>query len=152
MSRLRLKNEVRVEEVGLEKIVEINNKIPEFDGEKLNFFEDRLRDKLHVSLLATINKQEAGYLVAYEKNKQKKEIYCWMAAVIPKFRRSGILSKLFEEVLAWADKNNFEKITIKTRNKRREMLHFLVKKGFIFEEVIKKDDPLENRIILSMKI
>ncbi len=49
----------------------------------------------------------------------------------------------------WAKRQGYSKLKIKTRNARREMLSFLVKNGFNFTEVEKKENIIENRINLE---
>jgi hypothetical protein len=49
----------------------------------------------------------------------------------------------------WARKNKFSKIRIKTRNKWRGMLAFLVDSGYLFMKVDGYSDVRENRIYLE---
>lgn len=52
----------------------------------------------------------------------------------------------------WAKKRGYTKIKIKTRNNRREMLHYLVKCGFCFYRVEEQENIGENRILLEKQI
>ena len=55
-------------------------------------------------------------------------------------------------VFSWAKDEGFSKITIKTRNNRREMINFLSKNDFNFMFVEQKEDVRENRIELEKDI
>lgn len=52
----------------------------------------------------------------------------------------------------WAKEKHYDKIKIKTRNNRREMLGYLVKYGFFFTEVVQHPNIDDNRILLEKKL
>lgn len=83
-----------------------------------------------------------------DKNKDKS-FYCWMAGVNPLYRRLGLLNNMMQYLGDWAKNNGYNKITIKTRNNRREMLAYLVKAGFNFVEVQPQLSIKDNRILLE---
>lgn len=51
-----------------------------------------------------------------------------------------------------AKENWYNKIRIKTRNNKRQMLAYLVKNWFNFVEVVKSEDINDNRILLEKMI
>ncbi|MBC8494839.1 GNAT family N-acetyltransferase [archaeon] len=140
-----------IREVSLDEIMNINGKIPEFEEEPRLKFETKLANKNHLLIAAYIEQQPAGYLIAYDKFGDGS-IYCWMAGVIPSFRKQGILSQLMDYQDQWAQSKGYNKIKIKTRNNRRSMLSFLVKNDFYFTEVNAGDTIEENRISLEKKL
>jgi len=150
---------VVVKEIACENIsfvIAINDNIPEFEGElgekySAEYFLDRISGKASVILIGSIGFVDAGYIVAYDKYSDGS-IYCWMAGVDIKFRRRSVLKNMMNYLFTWAEANGYSKVTIKTRNNRREMLRFLVKYGFNICGFKAKEDILENRILLEMSI
>ena len=72
-----------------------------------------------------------------------------MAGVDNNYRRLGALTALMNYQMNWAKKKGYNKLKIRTRNNRREMLSFLVKNGFNFVSVEQRDNITENRINLE---
>ncbi|MBI4150201.1 GNAT family N-acetyltransferase [Candidatus Woesearchaeota archaeon] len=141
-----------VKEVPIEEVVEVNKTIVEFrEPYTREQFEERYGDKEKLIIVAHINKQPAGYIVSYDRF-DDGSLYCWRAGVDPQFRRKGVLKALMDYQEQWARKHGYKKIKIKTRNKRREMLAYLVKYGFYFTEVIQHSAIEENRILLEKRI
>jgi len=141
-----------VKEVPIEEAVKVNATIAEF-GEKYpkEYFENRYRNKKKLIIVAYIGKQPAGYVVGYDKY-GNGSFYCWMAGVNPKFRRMGVLKVLINYQNRWAKKNGYRKIRVKTRNNRREMLAYLIRYGYYFTEVDRRENIEENRILLEKEL
>ena len=130
----------------------MNKNVIEFsDDVNLNkeYFENRYQNKEHVKIVAYLNDIPIGYIVGYDKFNDGESFYVWMAGVDYKYRRKGALTKLMQYQIDWAKRQGYSKLKIKTRNARREMLSFLVKNGFNFTEVEKKENIIENRINLE---
>ncbi len=143
---------IMVKEVPIEEAMKVDRKIAEFGGQcSKAFFERRYEGKERLILLATLDGKGAGYMISYDRYGDGS-LYCWLAGVDPEFRRRGILTAMMEYQESWARKRGYEKIKIKTKNSRREMLSYLVKCGFNFIEVAKKPKIEENRIILEKSI
>lgn len=143
---------ITVREAPIEDAVKVNSTITEFDERyPKEHFEERYAGKEKLILVAYVGKQPAGYVVAYDKLGDGS-FYCWMAGVNPAFRGKGILKAMMVHVERWAKAHGYGKISIKTRNNRREMLAYLVKYGFNFMEVEKHSDIADNRILLEKKI
>lgn len=140
---------IRIQEGLIETAVAVNKSITEFDqAYDRKYFEDRCASKEKLILIAYADNLPAGYMVAYDKNGDGS-FYCWMAGVDPLFRRQGILNRMMQYLFAWAQDHKYERITIKTRNNRREMLAYLVKAGFSFTGVESLDNTDDNRILLE---
>lgn len=138
-----------IKEDSIEVAVKVNATIVEFDKPyDKAYFEDRCRDSANLILVAYINNQPAGYMVSYDKNNDGS-FYCWMAGVDPLFRRLGLLNQMMQYLFDWAKNKSYSKITIKTRNNRREMLSYLVKSGFNFVEVQSQPSIEDSRILLE---
>ena len=110
----------------------------------------RLENKVHLILIAKIDKQMAGFKVGYAK--ENHTFYSWLGGVLPKYRKKGIANALMEAQENWARKKHFQLIEIKTRNCFKAMLIFSLKQNYFIKDVEKKDNPEQNRIILQKKI
>ena len=144
---------MKVLETSIENAMKVHAQIPEFT-ETLpdkKYFEERYNGKTHLILCAYENKTPVGYVIAYDKFADGS-FYCWMAGVIPEFRKHGALTALIKHLFIWAKDNGYEKIKIKTRNDKRDMLRFLVKNGFSFTDVEQRENINDNRIELEKDI
>jgi len=141
--------EIVVKEVLIEEAVKVNASIVEFDEPySKEYFEERYKGKEKLIIIAYLDNQPAGYMVGYDKFGDGS-FYCWMAGVSPKFRKKGVLKALMGYLEKWSKKKGYNKIKVKTRNNRREMLAYLVKYGFYFTEVDQRPEIKDNRILLE---
>ena len=145
--------EIIIKETSIKDVIGIHKRIPEFfetPADKL-LGSERYKDAKTLALMAYFGKEAVGYMVAYDKFRDKS-FYCWITGVIPAYRNHGVLASMMSYLFKWARLNGFSKIKIKTRNERREMLAFLVKRGFFFTSVEQRDDIKDNRICLERAI
>lgn len=141
-----------IAEAPIEDAVKVNSTIIEFDKPyNKTYFEKRYQNKGKLILVAKHEGQLVGYMVSYDRFKDGS-IYCWMAGVDPTFRRQGILTKMMKHLEKWAKTTGYRKITIKTRNNRREMLSYLIKSGFCIKELESRPDITDNRILFERDI
>ncbi|MFO8016023.1 MAG: GNAT family N-acetyltransferase [Candidatus Woesearchaeota archaeon] len=138
---------ITVKQTTLEQAMRVDGLIPEFGKQysEENALE-KTRGKDLLFLVAYSGENPAGYIIAYDRYSDGS-FYCWMAGVIPEFRGRGILKAMMAYLMGWAKKKGYDRIRIKTRNKRREMLNYLAKNDFDFLEIEKKDDVKEYRIL-----
>ncbi|MFK7979331.1 MAG: GNAT family N-acetyltransferase [Saprospiraceae bacterium] len=130
----------------LETVVEISQKIPEFDNPHgLLTYQQRLKDVPHIILVAYIAEKPAGFKVGYERDGY---FYSWMGAILPAYRRLGLARKLAERQEDWAKENGYPDVTFKTRNRLKSMLLFAIGRGFDIIEIQPKATIAEYRIIL----
>ncbi len=137
---------IEIRQTSLEKAVAIWKQIPEFDesGTAEAQAAEKLPGKTTLFLDAIVEGKPAGFLIGYDK--PDGSFYLWMIGVLPPFRRKGILKQLFSYAQEWAGERGFSKLSITTRNNRREMLSFLVKQGFNFTSVDAREKIGDNRI------
>lgn len=152
MTKKSVKKEaVTVNKVRINTAIAVHKQVSEFDKNYLDhFFEQRLVGRKHLITVAYLGKNPAGYMISYDD--RDGSVYCWMAGVIPEFRRNCALHAMMGFLENWALKNGFSKVKIKTRNKWRGMLTYLVKNGFLFTKVDGYEDVGENRIYLEKDI
>ncbi len=135
-----------IRETTLEEAAGIHNRVPEFERRELAYFYERTANKEKLVIVAYADDRPVGYLVGYDSD---GDFYCWLAGVLPEFRKNGILKSMMGYMYYWAKLRGYGKIKIKTRNKRREMLSYLVSNGFSFVKISRRVDPEENRILLE---
>lgn len=144
-----MEKNIKIKEDSIEVAVKVSAAITEFDKPyDKAYFENRYIDKANLILVSYVDNQPAGYMVSYDRNNDGS-FYCWMAGVDPLFRRLGLLNQMMQYLYDWAKSHGYKKITIKTRNNRREMLAYLVKSGFNFTEVQPQPSIDDNRILLE---
>ena len=143
-------NDIIVKEVSIEEAVKVNRNVIEFDGKDTTKedFEKRYVGKDNLIIVAYYKNIPIGYIIGYDRDNDGS-FYCWMAGVDNNYRRLGALTSLMNYQMNWAKNKGYNKLKIRTRNNRREMLSFLVKNGFNFVSVEQRDDITENRINLE---
>ena len=143
-------NDIIVREVPIDEAVKVNRNVIEFDGKdtKAEDFERRYQDKDKLIIVAYYKNIPIGYIIGYDRDNDGS-FYCWMAGVDNNYRRLGVLTTLMNYQMNWAKNKGYNKLKIRTRNNRREMLSFLVKNDFNFVSVEQRDDITENRINLE---
>ena len=143
-------NDIIVKEVSIEEAVKVNRNVIEFDGKDTTKedFEKRYVGKDNLIIVAYYENVPIGYIIGYDRDNDGS-FYCWMAGVDNNYRRLGALTSLMNYQMDWAKKKGYNKLKIRTRNNRREMLSFLVKNGFNFVSIEQRDNITENRINLE---
>lgn len=143
---------VTVTEAALEEVVSVNRTVAEFDAPMdVGYFTTRIGERQRLVLVAHVGHDAAGYLVSYDRD-QDGSLYCGWAGVNPDFRRQGVLSALMNYQTAWAKSSGYAKITVRTHNKHRSMLAYLVNAGFLFTAVVPKADTAENIIAVEKSL
>lgn len=147
-----MKKKICVREGDLDDVLRIHQNIVEFDEKypSKDFFLDRYKDLEHVIIIACYDDVPIGYMIGYMID--NNIFYCWLAGVDVNYRRNGALTLMFDYLKKWCMKREYKKISIKTRNKYRNMLLYLINNNWNFESVEKKDYILEYRINLSLDL
>lgn len=146
-------NSIIIQESSIENAIIVHASIPEFDktAADAEYFKERYRNKKHVIHIAYIEDKPIGYMISYDQF-EDDSIYCWMAGVNPSFRERGVLKKLMLTLEEWCKKNNIHTLHIKTSNKRRAMLTYLVKNGFNITEIITYPKIINYGMLLQKEI
>ena len=130
----------------IEDAINISMQIPEFQNpHPKKVYDERLKGKKHLILIAFENEKPIGFKVGYERN---DTFYSWMGGVLAEYRKSGVAKALATTQEDWARKNGFQTITFKTRNRLKGMLIFAMKNNFNIISVEPRDTLGEYRILL----
>ncbi|MEF3691989.1 MAG: GNAT family N-acetyltransferase [Candidatus Moraniibacteriota bacterium] len=149
---MQQKLKVAIKEGEIETALGVYLGMHEFSGfHRKEEIEDQLKNRQSLILTAYKNEMAVGFLIGYDKYLDGS-FYCWMLGVAPEFRRRGVLTQIMDYLSTWALKNNYEKITLKTRNNRREMLAYLVKSGFNIKNVEINPAIEEHKILFEKKL
>lgn len=143
---------IETRESPIEIATMVNETIIEFDEPyTIDHFQKRYKDKDHLIIASYINNQPVGYMISYDRFNDGS-IYCWMTGVNPVYRRKGVLKNMMAYLEKWAKSKGYSKISVKTRNQRREMLAYLIKSEFYLKEIETGDNIKDNRILFERKI
>lgn len=139
-----------VREGSIEEAVSLSRKIPELiNPHEVPVYEERLSEKPHLILIATVDQEPVGFKVGYERS---ATFYSWMGGVLPGFRQKGIAKLLAEEQEKWVIRHGYTTISFKTRNSHKGMLIFALKNGFNITGFISKNKIEDSRILLQKKL
>ena len=147
-----MEENIKIAEGEIDLAIEVHIEMHEFSGfYKREEIEDVYKNRNSLILTAYWEGEPVGFMLCYDKYKDGS-FYCWMTGVKPAFRRRGILTKMMEYVYGWALRNEYEKITLKTRNNRREMLAYLIKNGFNIKNMEINPAIEENKILFERSL
>lgn len=141
-----------VKETSLEESLKVFTKIPEWNRPEagtVDYCLKRINGRDNLILSAYVNNENVGYFIAYEEN---GDFYCWVAAIVPEYRRMGILKEMLNICTKYAKEHGYHKLTAKTMNNKRELLYFAVKNGWNFVKVVPMNNILENEIFIEKEI
>lgn len=123
---------VVIREGTIDEAMAVDRQIPEFhmvgDAYDRATYEDRLRDRPKLILVAEVRGDFAGFKVGYEEDPQT--FYSWLGGVVPEFRRTGVANALRERQEAWARSSGYERIRVKSMKRFPQMLRLLVSAGY----------------------
>jgi ribosomal protein S18 acetylase RimI-like enzyme len=132
--------------------MDLSKQIPEFENPfSLSEYENRCSGVTHLSLIAEIENQPAGFKIGYDRFKDGS-FYSWMGGVRAEFRRNEIARELADYQENWAKENGFKYIKLKTRKKHTAMIAFSMDRGFSITAKEPKKDPNETRIWMEKKL
>ncbi|MEM6877328.1 MAG: GNAT family N-acetyltransferase [Bacteroidota bacterium] len=134
-----------IREATIQEVFEFSHQV--FDPpQPIAAYHDRLSNVPHLLLIAETSEGKAvGFKVGYER---EGYWYSWFGGVHPEHRRTGIASALADAQDTWAKSKGYPHVSCKTRNNRREMLAWCIKRGFRIIEVGPREDVDEYRIHL----
>ena len=139
---------ITVQTASFSELDEVHRKIPEFpDRIAHGFYEQNLKHRLFLALVAEVNHEVAGFKVAYQ-SESPEVLYSWMGGVLPEFRKTGVANALAEYQENWAKENGFKRVFFKTRNRFPAMIKFGLSRNFKIIEVLQKGGVQDYRIVM----
>lgn len=139
----------KIRSASLDELLWMHQQIPEFPGKaSLDFYEDRLKHRLYLALVAEKEGELIGFKVGFQSDTPDR-FYSWMGGVRPEFRKLGIADALADFQENWAVEHGFTSIFFKTRNRFPAMIYLGLKRGFKILEVIPKGGVEDYRIVMG---
>ncbi|WP_187380186.1 GNAT family N-acetyltransferase [Vibrio mimicus] len=134
-----------VREGSLNEVTQIVAKISEFaKSENEQSLQARLADKPSLVLVAEKDGELLGFKMGYALD--SGTFYSWFGGVAPVARGHGVAQRLLEVQEAWALKQGYERIKVKSRNQFPAMLRLLIRNNYLIEDYEKKESLIESRI------
>lgn len=134
------------------ELLRVHVQIPDFPGKaSLEFYTERLKDRLFLALVAEKDGELLGFKVGYLRD-TIDVFYSWMGGVRPEFRRHGVADALADFQENWARERGFRSIYFKTRNRFPAMISFGLTRGFRIVNVLPKGGVEDYRIVMSKKL
>jgi GNAT superfamily N-acetyltransferase len=144
--------EYQIRQASPAELLWVHERIPEFPGKaSLEFYTERLKHRLHLSLVAERDGELLGFKVGYQSD-TPDTFYSWMGGVRPAFRKLGIAEALAEYQENWAREKGFKSVFFKTRNRFPAMITFGLGRGFKIIEVIPKGGVEDYRVVMWMEL
>lgn len=141
-----------IREASPAELLWVHARIPEFPGKaSLDFYTDRLKDRLHLALIAEKEGELLGFKVGYQDD-SSDTFYSWMGGVRPEFRKLGIANALAAYQENWAIERGYKQIYFKTRNRFPAMISFGLKRGFKIVQVIRKGGVEDYRVVMKKEL
>jgi GNAT superfamily N-acetyltransferase len=143
---------LQLREASLAELFWLHERIDEFPGKaSLSFYEDRLRHRLSLALVALWDGDLAGFKVGHQ-SELPEQFYSWMGGVRPEFRRKGIATALAVEQERWAKEAGFRAVFFKTRNRFPGMVQFGIERGFKVVDLLPKGGVEDYRIVMRKEL
>lgn len=134
----------------LEDVMLILEQIPEFENPpSTEEILDRISHKPHLILTAYSQDQVIGFKIGYERN---GDLYSWLGAILPKYRRQGVAASLSAYQEEWARNYGYTRIWMKTRNQFPEMLILAINRDFKVIGFESRKEISQHRIVLAKSI
>lgn len=103
--------------------------IPEFQRvHPAEQFQARLEGRPFLALLAYQDDGIAGYKIGYAETESR--FYSWVGGVHPDFRGRGLARQLLRRQEDWCRTMGYRSLCVKSENRFRGMLIFLLKEGY----------------------
>ncbi len=137
-----------IREASPSELLWVHERIPEFPGKaSLDFYNERLKHRLHLALVAEKDGELLGFKVGYQED-SSDTFYSWMGGVRTEFRKHGIADALAEYQENWAREKGFTSVFFKTRNRFPAMISFGLQRGFKIIKVIPKGGVEDYRVVM----
>lgn len=113
----------------IEEAIVLHGQIPEFEEGYISEKLPEIDSESILVIIASHDGENVGFSICYDKYKDGS-LYIWVDGVLPKYRKFGVYKKVDEYRSEVAKSKGYKSFRIKTQNKRREMLSFLIKQGW----------------------
>ena len=92
----------QIKKGSIEDAVSVSNQIPELENpHPKEVYENRMKGKKHLILIAYVEEEMVGFKVGYDKFEDGQNFYTWMGGVLPDFRKKGIADALSKKQETW---------------------------------------------------
>lgn len=133
------------------EVAKLTGHIPEFTRPyEVQEYMERISGKKYLFLVAEVGTKQVGFKAGYACD--NTTFYSWMGGVLPDYRGYGIATKLARVQEDRLKEMGFSAIRIKTRNRHKAMLHFLLKNNFDIIDFNKKGEVPDFRIIFEKSL
>ena len=103
--------------------------VPEFTrAHSASDFEAKLSGRVYLALLAWDGDRIVGSKIGYAL--EPTVFYSWIGGVNPDYRAQGLAAELLHRQEAWCSERGFQRVRVKSENRFRGMLIFLLKNGY----------------------
>ncbi|PIY18267.1 hypothetical protein CO112_03220 [Candidatus Dojkabacteria bacterium CG_4_9_14_3_um_filter_150_Dojkabacteria_WS6_41_13] len=133
------------------EVLKIDEKIKEFDPGHISAKLDKFNVPSLIVLIASENGIDIGYSISYDEF-HDGSIHACYGGVLHEYRGKGVYSKLAEKRAQIAKEKGYTSIKLYTRNKRREILTYLITRGWNIMGFIPKKDLEDNRILFEKQL
>lgn len=117
-----------------EEMARAESSIPEFErSHSAQDFQDRLEGKSYLALLARDGERIVGYKIGHAQTQDR--FYSWVGGVHPDYRGRGLAREMMRRQERWCQKHGYTSISVKSENRFRGMLIFLLKEGYDIESL-----------------
>ena len=141
--------DITIRKGSFEEVLKIGNQIPEFsDPISIDDYRERIKDHLSLILVAYDKDIPVGFKIGYDRW-EDGSFYSWLGGVLPAYRNQGIARNLATMQENWVKLKGFNRVVIKTRNRFRAMIQFLLKTDYKLVKVEPQEDIRENRLIFE---
>lgn len=115
-----------------EEMARAESSIPEFQRcHSPADFQERLEGRPFLALLVRDGETIVGYKVGYAETRER--FYSWVGGVHPEYRGQGLARTMMRRQEEWCREHGFASIGVKSENRFRAMLIFLLKEGYDIE-------------------
>ncbi len=120
---------INIRTATIEELALANAQIPEFGlPYTVADFQARLNDRNWLGQVAIEGEQCLGFKVGYADD--AGYFYSWLGGVLPAARKRGVARLLIQAQEAWVRDQGFNEIRVKSRNRFRHMLMFLLSERY----------------------
>jgi GNAT superfamily N-acetyltransferase len=120
-------------------------------GEDEEFFRRRFASRRNIALLvAEVDREPVGFTIGFELT--PTTFFAWLIGVLPRVRRAGVATQLFQAEQAWAKDHDYNMIRFECQNQHRPMLHLAITEGYDLVGIRYDTDTGANVVIFEKEL